>query len=198
MIGFLKGKVLSLENNILLLDVSGFGLELSVTSSFVAELGEDLSIFVDTIVRDDGIHLYGFMSLTDKKLFKLLYSIKDIGPKMAQSVVDNFSLKDLRDIVVAENIPALTVVPRLGKKTAERLIFELKRKGDFLWEAITESTPRNTNIAKYTEVILTLKQLGFSGMQAENMLRQLLKNDNFKIDEYKTEDLVKLVLQQSR
>ena len=199
MIGFLRGIVLGFDNGILLLDVNGIGLELRVKASFSVNVGEELALYVDTIVRDDGFFLYAFETIEEKQLFKLLYSIKDIGPKMAQAIVENFGLNELRDIVLREDVKILTSIPRMGKKTAERLIFELKRKAEKLFTGISAGQGGKSNTAlnnKYLDIRLALEQLGYSSMQSETMLRNFLKRSKLDIDTLDIASIIKEILRQ--
>lgn len=130
MIAYLKGEILVKATNYIILNVNNVGYQLFVGESFYAELkiGEEKEIYVSHQVREDASDLYGFRSLSELDLFELLLSVSGVGPKSALGVLSIASIADVKEAVVRGDASLLTKVSGIGKKTAERLVLELKTK----------------------------------------------------------------------
>jgi Holliday junction DNA helicase RuvA len=131
MIGSLKGILISKSATNVLLDVSGVGYQVSVPLNALPELpetGNEAFLYVYTHVREDAIQLFGFLSQEEKRIFTTLLSISGIGPRVALNIISGISHDDFLKAVEAEDITLLTRVPGLGKKTAHRIVLELKGK----------------------------------------------------------------------
>src|SRR5512136_260857 len=131
MIARLTGKLAVKNPGEIILDVGGVGYQVFIPLSTFYELperGEVLSLQIHTQVRDDAIELYGFLTLQEKEVFKLLLGVSKIGPKLANSILSGISVEELKTAIVTGNILKLNGIPGIGKKTAERLILELKDK----------------------------------------------------------------------
>lgn len=129
MIGYLKGQVISLGHDSIILDVSGVGYSVSVTNDLLSNVREEaeLALFIYTAVREDAIVLYGFEKNEDLVFFKQLLSVSGIGPKTALNILS--SSPDLvKEAVIAGDEAMLSRVPGIGKKTAARIILDLKNK----------------------------------------------------------------------
>ena len=147
MIGYLKGKVALRRAEIVILDVNGVGYELSCPLTTVEKLpgsGEDAEVFVKTHVREDQITLFGFASLDQRKLFEHLTSVSGVGPRLALACLSGMAEKDLVGAVVNGNTKRLSTVPGIGKRTAERIILDLRPKFEKAYplsEAIADASP---------------------------------------------------------
>jgi len=134
MIGFLRGRVLDKHPNRIVVDVNGVGYELYVPLSTyydVGEVGTEISLRVHTHVREDALQLYGFLTPLEQLLFERLIAISGIGPKLAIAVLSGIDSRELVVSVQRADIARLTRIPGIGKKTAERIVLELKdRLGD--------------------------------------------------------------------
>jgi Holliday junction DNA helicase RuvA len=131
MIAFLRGKLLEKSANTVVVDVGGVGYEVSVPLTTFYELGEpgaDVALKIHTIVREDAISLYGFMTSHEREIFTLLISVSGIGPKSAISALSGMGANEMIGAIRDNNIARLTAIPGVGKKTAERLVVELKDK----------------------------------------------------------------------
>ena len=131
MIGRIQGKLLEISDNLLLIDVSGVAYEVEATSSALADAitpGVDVTLFTHFVVREDAQLLYGFGSKTERDVFRDLIRINGVGPKMALAIVSGLTLEALAEAVRANDVGLLTRVQGVGKKTAERLLVELKDK----------------------------------------------------------------------
>ena len=134
MIGFLRGRVLDKHPNRILIDVNGVGYELHVPLSTyydVGDAGSEISLRVHTHVREDALQLFGFLTPLEQVLFERLIAISGIGPKLAIAVLSGIDSRELVVSVRRADVARLTRIPGIGKKTAERIVLELKdRLGD--------------------------------------------------------------------
>lgn len=138
MIGRLKGELLDISGTDVLLDVGGVGYEVEVASSVIEmgpTVGQALTIFTHFVVREDAQLLFGFASLSERDLFRGFIKINGVGPKMALALISSLDANALAIAVRNEDISVLTRVPGVGKKTAERLMVELKNRLDDLTQA---------------------------------------------------------------
>ena len=132
MIGYVKGKLLSYSGETVLLENNGVGYEISCSAEAlrrILENGEG-AVYTYLAVREDGLSLYGFIDAEEKEMFLKLISVSGVGPKMGIGVLSCMSVKDLCFKIATEDIKGLSAVKGLGKKTAERIILELKDKVD--------------------------------------------------------------------
>lgn len=136
MIGRIRGTLLELEPDRVVVETAGgVGYEVFVAPRLMMELpppGTEVTLFVHTQVREDAITLYGFADRTDRAVFRLVLTVQGIGPKLAMALVGTTDPEALAAAIAREDVPALTRVPGLGKKTAGRLVLELKDKLDKL------------------------------------------------------------------
>src|SRR5688572_15014669 len=132
MIGWLRGRLVSEEpSGAILLDVGGVGYEVTVPLGALGKArsaGDQIELFVHTHVREDALDLFGFPSETDRRAFRLLLSIPNVGPKTAVGVLSALSVADLARAVRSGDLARLSKVPGIGKLTAERLVLEIKDK----------------------------------------------------------------------
>ncbi len=129
MIAFLRGRVLDKQPNLLIVDVQGVGYEVRVPLSTyydVGETGTDVALHVYTHVREEALQLYGFLTTIEQQLFERLIAISGIGPKLAIAVLSGIEPRDLVGAVHRGDIARLTGIPGVGRKTAERIVLELK------------------------------------------------------------------------
>ena len=161
----------------ILLEVNGVGYALSIPFSTFEKLGDVGSpTFILTYlhVREDILQLYGFASEQERFLFKLLISITGIGPRIAQGILSGIAVEDLRRYISSGNIAALTSIPGVGKKTAERLIVELRDKIGKIAAVETAAGPADRNAEIRSEALLALTSLGYQRPVAEKAIRQAL------------------------
>lgn len=130
MLAYLKGKVLAKTNNYLILETAGVGYQVFVGENFLAELrvGEEREFYLHHRVREDVSDLYGFKNIDDLGLFELLLSVSGVGPKSALAVLSLTNPDDIKEAIIRGDASLLTKVSGIGKKTAERLVLELKNK----------------------------------------------------------------------
>jgi Holliday junction DNA helicase RuvA len=131
MIARLTGKLVVKNPGEAILDVGGVGYQIFIPLSTFYEMperGETLSLQIYTAVRENAIELYGFLTLQEKELFKLLLNVSKVGPKLAQNILSGISVEELKTALITGDILKLNAIPGIGKKTAERMILELKDK----------------------------------------------------------------------
>jgi holliday junction DNA helicase RuvA len=129
MIAFLRGRVLDKHPNRIVIDVNGVGYELYVPLSTyydVGDEGSEISLRVHTHVREDALQLYGFLTLLEQQLFERLIAISGIGPKLAVAVLSGIDSHEFVASIQRADVARLTRIPGIGKKTAERIVLELK------------------------------------------------------------------------
>ncbi len=130
MIGCLTGTVRALEVPMVLLDVNGVGYEVDTPLSTFCQLqaGQTVTLWTHLVVREDAQLLYGFMDTSDKVLFRTLIKVNGVGPKLALSILSSMSSAMMIQTIDMEDVTTLTRIPGVGKKTAERLVIELRDK----------------------------------------------------------------------
>ena len=131
MIGRLRGSIVARRSDGLVLDVGGVGYEIAVTPQTLSSmpgLGESFVLHTHLHVREDAMTLYGFMDESGRDMFRLLLGTSGIGPKVAMAILGSMQFEELHRAVVSEDVDALTIVPGIGKRSAQRILLELKPK----------------------------------------------------------------------
>lgn len=131
MIGLLRGRLLEKRPNQVILDVSGVGYLVAVPLSTFAAVGElhgEVTLLIHTHVREDALSLYGFLSQREKHLFELLLGASGVGPSLALKILSGMNVEDLVPAIRTGDLARLTKIPGVGRKTAERMVVELKDK----------------------------------------------------------------------
>ena len=182
MIGFLKGKIIYAKPTKILLDVNGVGYLVNISINTFESINgkEDVSLFIYTSVKEDSITLFGFSSKAEKEMFELLSSINGIGPKIALGILAGIRIDDLKNAIHQADINRITAVPGIGRKTAERLVLELKSKVDNIVEDGTVEIPFSIK----NEAVAALTTLGYNSKIAEKVVRDVLsENPNAVLEE---------------
>ena len=169
MIGYLEGEVLHSRIGFCIVMAGGVGYKVSATRETLASLaaGEQASLWIHTVVREDVLDLYGFKTEEELRLFELLLTVSGIGPKSALSVLDIAAVETLRSAISAGNASYLTKVSGIGKKTAEKIVLELKDKVGIG----TESAARA--LSGDEEALEAMRALGYSQIEARDALRKV-------------------------
>jgi Holliday junction DNA helicase RuvA len=175
MIGYLTGKIISSKPTKILLDVNGVGYLVNISiNTFETISGKDsASLFIHTSVKEDSITLFGFSTEMEKEMFELLISVNGIGPKIALSILSGIRTDDLKRAIQSSDISRIVAVPGIGKKTAERLVLELGTKVNNLSGSDTVEISHNAK----TEAVAALITLGYNSKTAENIIREVLKEN---------------------
>jgi Holliday junction DNA helicase RuvA len=136
MIGRLCGVLVEKTGDYVVLDVNGVGYEASVPASSLCRMppvGNEVTLSVYTHVREDALRLFGFCGRSDRSVFEMLLSVSNVGPKLALALLGPFDGRELCKVIIEENLAALTSVPGVGARTAERLVVELRNKAQKLY-----------------------------------------------------------------
>jgi holliday junction DNA helicase RuvA len=173
MIGRLSGTLVEKNPPQILLDVQGVAYEVDVPMSTfynLANVGEKATLFTHLVVREDAHLLFGFGSETERRAFRLLIKISGIGARTALSVLSGLSVAELAQAVTLQDSGRLTKIPGIGKKTAERLLLELKDK---LGADLTTAIGVNRAAPVTSDVLNALASLGYSDKEAAHAVKQL-------------------------
>ncbi len=167
MISRLRGRPIAWRPDGLVLDVNGVGYLLAVTpSAFRLAHGDDeISLETYLHVREDALQLYGFADAAERELFEHLLSVSSVGPKVALAIVSGSSPAELRRAIVLEDTARFEAIPGIGKKTAQRVVLELKEKMD-IGATAGAVAPRDDHLAARDALV----ELGFSVVEAERAL----------------------------
>src|SRR3989440_4943843 len=198
MITFLDGKLVAALPTQATVDVNGVGYEVLIPLSSYDKLpaiGQPIRILTHLAVREDAHVLYGFMSAAERDLFRLLVNnVSGIGPKLALAVLSGMSVNNFKAAVVNSDVVSLAKISGLGKKTAERIVLELKDKLGVAaaWEAASATHAPTPAQERANEAVLGLISLGYKQVEAHRIVRGLQEKEK----ERSAEDLVRLALKQ--
>ena len=170
MIGHLRGKLIDKRPNQVLLDVAGVGYQVQIPlSTFYAigELKDEVALIVHTHVRDDALVLYGFLTAREKQFFELLISASGVGPSLALKILSGMSVDDLIPAIRAGDLVQLTRIPGVGKKTAERIVVELRDKLAQMEAASPAEAKPAARGGLAGDVVSALLNLGYDRRAAE-------------------------------
>ncbi len=193
MIGYLHGKIISKKPTKLLLDVGGVGYLVNISINTFEKLSDktEVSLFTHLSVREDAMDLYGFFSVAEKEVFELLIGVSGIGPKSAQSILSGIQIDDLKDALKAGNVSRLISIPGIGRKTAERLMIELRDRIDSVSETGETVTFGVSTVRG--DAIAALVNLGYNQKIAERAVRSVTdKSPNISIEDLIKEALMNL------
>ena len=197
MISYLHGKLVESLPTQITVDVNGTGYEVMIPLSSYDKLpqpGQPIRILVQLVVREDSHTLYGFMSAEERDLFRLLFnSVSGIGPKTALNVLSGISVVAFKGAVVNNDIKALSSISGIGKKTAERIVLELKDKIGIVgaWEAQSAKRALTAEEQLINDAVLALISLGYKQLEAHKAVRAALDKLGPKAN---VEDLVRIAL----
>jgi Holliday junction DNA helicase RuvA len=171
MIAHLRGKLISKHPNQAIVEAGGVGYEVNITIptfSSLPALGADVALFIHTHVREDALSLFGFLRGEEKQLFEKLMSVSGIGPRLAITILSGMPTETMVAAIKGNNVAALTRIPGVGKKTAERMVLELRDKLEaFGAPAVAAASPVEE------DVISALVNLGYQRPLAERALARL-------------------------
>lgn len=195
MIGRLRGILLEKQVPYLLLDVQGVGYELEAPIStfyVLPELGTEVTLYTHLVVRDDAHLLYAFASEKERGLFRSLIRVNSVGAKLGLSILSGIDAESFARCIQEGDIDSLTQLPGVGKKTAQRLIVEMRdRFFDALEDKMTGALPNLTGLSQgaVADAISALVALGYKSQEANRVVRQL------NTDGLATEEIIRQALQ---
>jgi Holliday junction DNA helicase RuvA len=192
MIGRLTGTLLHKEPPTLLIDVGGVGYELEAPMTTFYDLpatGERISLHTHLVVREDAHLLYGFSRESQRKLFRNLLKVSGVGPRVALAILSGLTEAEFGQCIAAEDITRITRVPGIGRKTAERLIVEMRDK--IGTEAVASAPVRaaaGAELSPTGEAVSALMALGYKPQEASKLVRSV------ETDGLSTEDIIRQAL----
>jgi Holliday junction DNA helicase RuvA len=197
MIGRLSGEIISKKPPQILIDVNGVGYEVEAPMSTFYELpdaGNKVVLLTHMVVREDAQLLYGFASESERTMFRLLIRINGVGPKLGITILSGIASTELARCVADNDVSTLVKLPGIGKKTAERLVIELKDRLKNLAPAKSGDSTEEVHILSSQEspmedAISALITLGYKSQEASRMVK------NVKAENVSSEDLIRLALQ---
>lgn len=181
MIAHLRGKLLAKHPNQAIVETVGVGYEVTIsvpTFSDLPAVGSEVALHIHTHVREDVIALYGFLRSSEKFLFEKLISVSGIGPKLAITILSGMAADEMVGAIRGNDVARLTRIPGIGRKTAERMVLELRDKLPEPTTAATSTTPVIS--ATEEDVLSALVNLGYQRAAAEKALAGIAKDGNPK------------------
>lgn len=187
MIAFLSGRVLSKQPNRVIVDVGGVGYDVHVPLSTFYEVGDEgaeVSLRVYTHVREDTIQLYGFLTDLERQFFERLIGISGIGPKLAIVVLSGMDSRELIVAIQRADVARLTTIPGIGKKTAERIVLELKdRLTQLAAPAVIGATAASTGDRLRADLLSALQNLGYHRQQVERAINSVTSTSDVTFEQ---------------
>ncbi len=187
MIGYIKGNVLNAKDGTVLIENNGIGYEVVCSASVYSKLSANKNgeVYTYMAVREDGVSLYGFVSLEEKSMFLKLISVSGVGPKMGITVLSGLSLADLVTKIATQDVKGLSKVKGLGKKTAERIILELREKigcvDDDTGEVLLfNDKPVEEKVNQ--DAVLALMSLGFTKAESVEAVKRAQNSGETQIE----------------
>ena len=188
MIGYLSGKIKFIFGEEIILDVNGIGYRIFVNPANL-EVGAVAEFFIHTAVKEDAINLYGFKNRETFELFENLLTVGGIGAKSALAIVSKISVAEFVLAIVSQDLNALTKLPGVGKKSAQRILLELKDKIKNLQsDSVAQVSIPIPNSSAFDEATEALSALGYTSEEISNVFKVAPKNST-------TEQLIKFALQ---
>jgi len=189
MIAYITGKIINKASNSVIIENNGIGYEILIPLSTLYNLPDDhenVSLYIYPHVKDETLTLFGFYTILEKRLFLMLISITGIGPKLAINILSGIGPEDLLNAIANEDVGHLCRIPGIGRKTAQRMVLELKDKSNniIVSENIRQKKIKDPIIG---DAISALINLGYP----EDIAERAIKNASLKIKELNLESLVK-------
>ncbi|RCW43777.1 MULTISPECIES: Holliday junction branch migration protein RuvA [unclassified Halanaerobium] len=185
MIGYLRGEIIHLEMETVILKINGIGFEIELAGfTKLPSLGEKIEIFIYTYVREDALKLFGFPKKSDKELFEILINVNGIGPRAALNIINSMPTDRFISAILQENQAILKEISGIGPKTAQRLILELQSK-------LEEFAAGLNTVQKYSEhsaedrddIIDALLSLGYNEKEIAKALQEMNFNKDTSVSE---------------
>ncbi|MBM3208061.1 MAG: Holliday junction branch migration protein RuvA [Chlamydiae bacterium] len=183
MIEYIKGLLTESSPNHAVIESHGIGYKLLIPLNNYSKLpqqGKETLLYVSTVIREDAHKSYGFCNRTERDFFEKLIDVSGIGPKTGLALIGHMDLSDLQLAISQSNVTLLSKVPGIGKKTAERLIVELKDKASKLPDA--PATFMNEKKDLFSDALSALVNLGYHPLQAQKAVKEVLNNSSEQPD----------------
>lgn len=195
MIGYLKGIIIDKNEKSILLLVNNVGYTVFIPEKELAFIknGTESELFTELVVRENEMHLYGFLTREEREMFNILNEVSGIGPRSSISIISFMDINSLTRAVVNEDINMLVKLPGIGKKTAQRIILDIKekliKKGNYDSQKSQEGRFIDKDKEKISVVFDTLEALGYSNKEILNIIPELEKNQDLP-----EQDMIKIAL----
>ena len=182
MYDYIKGKITEIYESSVVVETNGVGYELNVSSSAISEFSQntgEVKVYCKLCVREDDMSLFGFYSKTERKMFLQLIEISGVGPKLALAVLSGMSVENLVASIVRGDVKVLSKIKGVGKKTAERIILELRDKvqaSDTSVDAILSPVTVSTGVSANDEAVTALMTLGYTRAEATDAVIRVQKD----------------------
>ncbi len=180
MIAHLRGRLIARHPNQAIVETAGVGYEVVIsvpTFSDLPPLGGEVALHIHTHVREDQLALYGFLRAEEKQLFEKLITVSGIGPKLAITILSGMAAAELGNAIRSNDVARLTKIPGIGRKTAERLVLELRDKLPVLGQEVATAAPAFSAVQE--DVLSALVNLGYPRAAAEKALDSVAKDGSF-------------------
>ena len=178
MIGRVQGKILEKNSHQVVVDVQGLGYEVEIpltTFFHLGENGSEVMLYTHLVVREDAHLLFGFSTVSERELFRALIKVNGVGPKLAVAILSGVDVKAFSRCIQNNDVKALTSLPGVGKKTAERLIIEMRDRLPALADGFLPSAQRAPDVVADAEAALI--GLGYKPQEAARALAQIEDQD---------------------
>jgi len=186
-INFINGEVVKVAENAFVLLNNGIGWEINASNGTLADfstIGDTVTVYTYMHVKEDGISLYGFSSLEEKEMFLRLLSVNGVGPKMALQILSGMRASDLSLAILTGDTVKLTRIKGLGKKTAERIVLELKEKispmemfiQSVSYSEIPQEKPKSLTTGAASEALTVLMSLGMTKNEAQKHIKNAMND----------------------
>ncbi len=193
MIGSLRGRLSSKQAPQIVIECSGVGYEVETPMSTfleLPELGTDLFLYTHLLVREDAQILYGFATEDERLMFRTLLKVNRVGAKLALGILSAMSTNDFRRCVELADTTSMSKIPGVGKKTAERLVIEMRDRIDAATPGGGKSAPLTVEASARNEAVDALVALGYKPKEVHNLIAK------FDIEDKSAEDIIRLALKQ--
>jgi holliday junction DNA helicase RuvA len=182
MIAHLRGKLIARHPNQAIVEAGGVGYDVAITVSTFSDLpplGTEVALHIHTHVREDQLALYGFLKKEEKQLFEKLITVSGIGPKLAVTTLSGMAAQELGNAIRGNDVARLTKIPGIGRKTAERLVLELRDKLPMVGPEAPAALPALSSVQE--DVLSALLNLGYQRAMAEKALASVANDGSFDV-----------------
>ncbi|KAB3537265.1 Holliday junction branch migration protein RuvA [Alkaliphilus pronyensis] len=189
MFEYIKGKISEVFIDKIVIEANGIGYRINSSMNSVTDvnIGEDTTIFTHLVVKEDEMSLYGFTTRMELDVFRKLISVSKVGPKVASGILSTYTADKLSGYIKSNNVSAISKSPGVGKKTAERIILELKDKVE-VSETLESINDKKQGASENNEAIEALIALGYSGYEANKAYKAAFQEG------LSTEDMIRRTL----
>jgi Holliday junction DNA helicase RuvA len=196
MIGIIKGIVHSIQKDHVIVLTGGVGFQIFIpyrTLVTIPSVGESIELHTQLIVREDNLQLFGFIQEDEKKVFEMLVDTQGLGPKTALNILTSYDPYSIREIILNDDVTSLTTISGIGKKTAQRIILELKEKMHRFLPDMDHVPVEKVSAMKdsFNEAKEALLVLGYNSQEVDKAIREIAKSG---IKAHNTQDIIKRAL----